>query len=203
MDTDFPPMTFPHKEPTNIDIQKTVEEQEKLLFPPLIMDRSLPPKQSDNLTEHTVRASSQPGVNEDVDNLEQMRETAGNYYDAHLASLGLSGLTRTLFVTLVATKDSYTRATRLFPGLKLPKENFQCFYKGIYSETDIDVLNREFLRLTSPLHKETYLPPGGTGEYTARGISSVPAPQAPIMTTRTLMQIDEDLRALFIHQLLE
>jgi hypothetical protein len=97
---------------------------------------------------------------------------------------------------LVATKDSYTRAKRLFPELKLPKENFQCFYKGIYSKTDIDVLNREFLRLTSPLQKETYLPPGATGEaYTAHGISSVPAPQAPIMTTRTPMQNDEDLQA--------
>jgi hypothetical protein len=116
---------------------------------------STPPPQS---AETSPRAEPQDLGVEETEEVKAVKL----YYENHLASRNLTGLTKTLFTILVTAKDAYTRAKKMFPGLKLPKENFQCFSLGKYTKTDIDVLNREFSRLSSALHKETYRPPGGT-----------------------------------------
>jgi hypothetical protein len=122
-----------------------------------------------------------------------------DYYDKYISSCKFQGLTKQLFLMLYASKDAYLRAKKMFPGLLLTKENFECFRTGLHTLESLTTLNKEFLRLTSPLHKETYLPPRGTGIHykgdTAGSSKPQQVPGGPPMFSDN--PTDEELKALF------
>uniref|UniRef100_A0AAT9JPZ2 Phosphoprotein n=1 Tax=Cryptotermes secundus lispivirus 1 TaxID=3133545 RepID=A0AAT9JPZ2_9MONO len=142
------------------------------------------------------RQETSIGDIDEIEEAEQMKKIASEYYDTHFTQFGFSGLTKILFSTLVCSKDAYQRAKKLYPGLQLPKETFACFANNAYSHQDMEVLNREFLRLGSTLHKDKYLPPGGTGvPYTPGRETEAQAARAPSLGMSVPQQSDDELRA--------
>lgn len=130
---------------------------------------------------------------------DELLEKINAYYDHNLSQLKLAGLTKPLFATLTTAPDPYLQATQLFPGLKLPKENFACFINKNFTHVDIDVINREFMRVSSSLHKQSYLPPGGTGvPYQSGALFTTPLLQPIQSETTQTIQTDAELTSFFI-----
>jgi hypothetical protein len=80
----------------------------------------------------------------------------GTYFDDHVAKNKWAGLTRELFISLGVAKDAYTKMIKLFPHMLLGKEVFKGFRTGEFTFNDLSGLNREIIRLSSSLHKESY-----------------------------------------------
>jgi hypothetical protein len=103
--------------------------------------------------------STEANTNED----ETTKVNLIQYYDQNLARFKFVGLTKEYFLILAMAKEPYLRLKKIFPGLSLPIENLACFATGEYTVALLSTLDRELIRLSSSLHKEKYLPSGGTG----------------------------------------